>query len=110
MVSARPLGHAGSPFGLLKCCVLLLPFFEECAFRGYLYMAFRNEYSVIWSVVSVVAVMLVFHPDTFSSLNLVLGLIFLNVATCLLREKAQNLWPCITCHVVYNLMAALLID
>ena len=93
---------------LLRFLLILVPFIEEFIVRGYLYPAFRQSYSVIFSVISIVAIALVNHfaPVT-SSLVAALAVIFLNIVLCLIREKTNNLWNCVLCHLAYNLVCAL---
>jgi membrane protease YdiL (CAAX protease family) len=85
--------------------VLLAPFLEEPAMRGFAYKAFRNAYSVTVSICLVVAMGLMLHWGQVShSLYGFVVLASFNVALCLLREKYSSLWNCIACHLAFNLV------
>jgi hypothetical protein len=53
----------------------------------------------------VVGMALVLHGNQIAhSSQALVGIGLLNVVTCLFRERTNNLWPCITCHLTYNLV------
>jgi membrane protease YdiL (CAAX protease family) len=82
--------------------VLLVPFYEETAFRGFLYRAFRGSYGVVPSVFFVVCVHSYFHwgllSRPLSFISVVTGAVFL----CLIRERTASLWNCVLFHAAYN--------
>ena len=94
------LAHTFKPWMI---AVLLAPFFEEPAMRGFAYKAFRNSYSITVSICFVVAIALVFHfGQVYHSLHNCAVIAALNVALCLLRERHSSLWSCIACHFAFN--------
>ena len=100
------LNH-GVSFGILA--VLLAPFFEEPAMRGFLFKAFRNSYPLIPSIGLTTGVSLIFHLGQIShSFNALSVILFLNIILCLIRERTRNLWNCIACHLAfYSIFAAI---
>ena len=97
-------------FNLLLLAALLAPFFEEPFFRGLVYRAFRNRYSISVSSALVVGIALLLHADrSFRSLHGLISIGGVNVAACILRERTGSLWPSIVCHLAYNAIAAVTI-
>ena len=95
--------HITHTFQTMSAAVLLAPFFEEPAMRGFAYKAFRNSYPPVVSIGTVVAISLVFHLGlVHNSLYGFTGITALNVALCMLREKHLSLWSCIACHFAFN--------
>jgi membrane protease YdiL (CAAX protease family) len=89
--------------------LIFAPLFEETAYRGFLYKALRGSFSVVVSVVLVVAWAEYRHWNQFSgSFPAVLDLSFLTMVQCYLREKSGSLWDCIICHFVFNASAIFL--
>jgi membrane protease YdiL (CAAX protease family) len=83
--------------------VLLAPFFEEPAMRGFLFKAFRNSYSLIPSIGLTTGVSLLFHwGKIYHSFNALTVISFLNIILCLIRERTRSLWNCIACHLAFN--------
>ena len=84
------------------------PLIEEFVVRGYLYPAFRQSYSVIFSVVSVLVIAVLNHFTlVMSSILAAAAVLGLNVLLCLIREKTGSLWNCILCHISYNVVCSL---
>jgi membrane protease YdiL (CAAX protease family) len=86
--------------------LLLAPFLEEPAWRGFLYKAFRNRYPVWTSTILVVAIVLLFHGRPAFHLRGATAIGLLNVAACILRERTGSLWPPIVCHLAFNAIPA----
>jgi membrane protease YdiL (CAAX protease family) len=88
---------------LLPIAFLVGPFLEEPIMRGFLYPAFRSSYPAITSMVIIAAMSLTMHPETLSRPGIFTILIItLSCGLCVLREKSNNLWDCIVCHLAYN--------
>lgn len=82
---------------------VLAPFFEELAFRGFIYKAFRQSYPIAACITLLVAITAVTHyPDFLSSwlTGSVLGI--WTIVQCYVREKSDSLWDCIICHAAFN--------
>jgi membrane protease YdiL (CAAX protease family) len=94
------LNHSVS-FGIVA--VLLAPFFEEPAMRGFLFKAFRNSYSLALSICLTTAVSLIFHFGKIChSFNALIIISLLNIILCVIRERTRSLWNCIACHLAFN--------
>ena len=83
--------------------VLIAPFCEEIATRGFLYQAFRGRYSPLVATIIIICFSSYFHwgsvsrsAFTFACLAMMGGLL------CIVREKTGSLWNCLLCHSVYN--------
>lgn len=83
--------------------LVLAPFCEELIIRGYLYKAFRSDFSVAVCVCFISAI------TCFSHFAAIIGapsgaafLICLNIILSLLREKTNCIWNCVACHLAYN--------
>jgi len=84
------------------------PFFEEIAFRGFLYSGLRCKYGQVATTFLVLCVMAYFHLSAMGhSLWTPLCLLSLWALICLTQERTQNLWNCILCHAGYNICAGL---
>jgi membrane protease YdiL (CAAX protease family) len=93
---------------LLTILLVTAPFLEEPVMRGFLYPAFRGSYHAASSMVIVVTMSLLMHPDALEKLGVFTILIItLNLALCLIRERSKSLWDCILCHLAYNATLAL---
>jgi membrane protease YdiL (CAAX protease family) len=88
--------------------LLLAPFWEEIILRGYLYGAFRLEYSVSTSMFCMLVIAFLSHFSVICATPLT-AVIFLglNAVIVLFREKTGNIWNCIACHFTYNLICLL---
>lgn len=94
--------------GYLNIILLLAPFTEEVVLRGYLYKAFRQNYSPILSTIYILIFTVVLHLGPFStSFIAAVSLLCLNIATCVLREKTGSLWNCVIAHLTYNVACIL---
>jgi membrane protease YdiL (CAAX protease family) len=83
--------------------VILAPVLEEPIYRGFLYKAFRGSYSILPSVLLIVAWTAMTHwPQYSHSLLAAFDLSVLTVIQCYLREKSDSLWDCIFCHLIFN--------
>ena len=82
---------------------LLAPCFEELIFRGFIYKAFRQSYSIPGSIALLVACTAITHsPDFFSSWLTASALSIWTIIQCYVREKSESLWDCIICHSTFN--------
>ena len=87
----------------LNIILLLAPFWEEVIIRGYLYKAFRQEYSVAETICCILAITVVAHNSLMRSAPFGgCALLILNIILSLFREKEKSIWNCIICHFVYN--------
>jgi membrane protease YdiL (CAAX protease family) len=83
--------------------LLLAPLFEESIYRGFLYKAFRGSFSLVISMVLIVAWTAYNHWSQYSvSWVAALDLSVLTILQCYLREKSDSLWDCIICHMAFN--------
>jgi membrane protease YdiL (CAAX protease family) len=83
--------------------LILAPFFEESAYRGFLYQAFRRSYSLNICIFLIVTWTAFTHWPYYShSWMAALSLSALTLVQCHLREKSNSLWDCILCHFAYN--------
>jgi membrane protease YdiL (CAAX protease family) len=83
--------------------VILAPFCEEIIYRAFLYKAFRASYSIVVSMVLIVAWTCNTHWGQYShSWVAALDLSALAVVQCYLREKSASLWDCIISHFAFN--------
>ncbi|HLX71635.1 MAG TPA: type II CAAX endopeptidase family protein [Verrucomicrobiae bacterium] len=100
---------ASGPSGMIWLRFLLLaaPFVEEFVMRGFLYPAFRQSYSITFSVVSILVIAVFEHLPMTTSIIGPAAVISLNVLLCLVRERTGNLWNCILCHLAYNIVCTL---
>ncbi|HEY1789288.1 MAG TPA: CPBP family intramembrane glutamic endopeptidase [Verrucomicrobiae bacterium] len=107
------IAHSFYGFGLnganyFRLLAITFPLVEETIVRGYFYKAFRRGYSVLTSVTLVAAISIMSHfaimSGVFSGAIFILAL---NILTSLLRERTQNIWNCIFCHVVYNFVCVI---
>lgn len=88
--------------------VTLGPFYEEIAFRGFLYSGFRCKYQRIASTLLVVFIMAYFHFSAIAhSLWTAYCLLSLWILICIMQEYTRNLWNSILCHAAYNAAAGL---
>lgn len=96
------LGAAWCYFTL--SAVLISPFCEEVATRGFLYPAFRRSYRFLVVTVIIVCLSAYFHWSSVSRSLFTFGcLASLWALLCIVREKTGSLWDCLLCHAVYNL-------
>jgi len=96
--------HAARTFPPASVVVLLAPFFEEPAMRGFAYKALRNSYPVAVSICLMVLISLLFHwGQIYGSLKGTVTIAAINATLCLLKEKYSSLWICVTCHLAFNL-------
>ena len=85
--------------------VVIAPFCEEVATRGFLYRAFRGRYSVLVTTVIVICFSAFVHRSSVSRSLFTFGcLTSLWILLCILRERTGSLWDCLLCHGVYNLV------
>jgi membrane protease YdiL (CAAX protease family) len=83
--------------------VLLAPFFEEPAMRGFLFKAFRNSYPLIPSIGLTTGASLLFHwGEIYHSFDALIVISLLNIVLCLIRERTRSLWNCVACHLAFN--------
>lgn len=82
---------------------LAAAFAEEPVYRGFLYKAFRGSYSMLASVMLVVAYTAITHWNQYQYMGwAVISLSAITVVQCYLREKSGSLWDTILCHLVFN--------
>jgi hypothetical protein len=86
--------------------ILSGPFVEETVIQGFLFAAFRQNFSLLQSIIIILLFQCYFHlglvtQDWFSLI------IFLISATtlCFVRERTQNTWNCVLFHAVHNATA-----
>lgn len=93
----------GSGRFLFLVPLLLAPFWEEAVNRGFLYKALRGSYSVPVGMALMVGYTCWTHRDQyFHSVLAAFDLSVLTLVQCYLREKSDNLWDCIFCHLAFN--------
>jgi membrane protease YdiL (CAAX protease family) len=103
-----PAGYRA--FGVTWCyfslsAVLIAPFCEEIATRGFLYRAFRVRYSPLVTTVIIICFSAYFHWSSVSRSLFTFGcLASLCALLCIVRERTGSLWDCLFCHAVYNLV------
>jgi membrane protease YdiL (CAAX protease family) len=89
--------------GYFDCLLLLAPFWEEVVIRGYLYTAFRQDYSIAASICFMMAIAALSHFSAMFSAPLAfVPLLGVNMILSLFREKTDSIWNCIACHFAYN--------
>jgi membrane protease YdiL (CAAX protease family) len=85
--------------------VLVAPFCEEVATRGFLFPAFRSRYNFVVTTTIIICFSAYFHWSTISHSLFTFGcLASLWILLCIVREKTRSLWDCLFCHAVYNLV------
>jgi membrane protease YdiL (CAAX protease family) len=95
-------------FGVAWCyftlsAVVIAPFCEEVATRGFLYPAFRKHYGFLVTTVIIICFSAYFHWSSVSRSAFTFAcLALLWVLLCIVREKTGSLWDCLLCHAVYN--------
>jgi membrane protease YdiL (CAAX protease family) len=83
--------------------LVLAPIFEEVVNRGFLYKAFRASYSVIVSMLIMVAWTLWTHFGYWHhSWIAVLNYCAWTILQCYVREKSPSLWDCVLTHFISN--------
>lgn len=86
--------------------VVIAPFCEEVATRGFLYPAFRRRYSFLVTTVIIICFSAYFHRSSVLRSPFTFGcLASLWVLLCIVRERTGSLWDCLFCHSLYNLVA-----
>jgi len=84
---------------LLVCA----PLCEEAINRGFIYKAFRGSYSMMVSMVIMLAWNAFTHWEQYShSYIAAIDLSMVTIVLCYLREKSDSLWDCILCHFAFN--------
>jgi membrane protease YdiL (CAAX protease family) len=92
----------------LYAILLISPFFEEFIMRGYIYKAFRGNYSIPSSIFFSVVISAFIHPSILQNFGIaILAILSLNLLVCILREKTDSLWNCLGCHLAYNLICTI---
>jgi membrane protease YdiL (CAAX protease family) len=90
-------------YATLLGSVLFAPFCEEIFFRGFTFMGLLRGMSLNVSIVLSALIFAVAHGDPGSFLVLfVIGL-----ALAFLRWHTRSIWPCISLHLLNNLLGAL---
>ena len=85
--------------------ILVAPFCEEVATRGFLYPAFRRHYSLVISTLIIICFSAYFHKSSVFRSAFTFGCLgSLWVLLCIVRERTGSLWDCLLCHGVYNLV------
>jgi|SRR5215831_7743054 len=93
---------ATQAFFVLKS-VMVVPFYEEVALRGFLYSAFRRGYGTPLSTLIVVCMSAYLHWRSISqSVFTSACLLSLWVLLCVIRERTVSLWNCLVSHAAYN--------
>ncbi len=83
--------------------VLIAPFCEEIATRGFLYRAFRGRYSPLVATIIIIGFSSYFHWNSVSRSVFTFSCLAVGWALlCIVREKTGSLWDCLLCHSVYN--------
>lgn len=85
--------------------VVLAPVAEEVLFRGFIYRALRNRFSVAVASGGVGAVFAAVHYSGPETLPLLPPIALLSVLFCLLYERTGSLWPAIALHAINNAIA-----
>jgi membrane protease YdiL (CAAX protease family) len=88
---------------ILSC--FFAPFFEEIIFRGFLYPAIKERFTVPISIFITSLIFSLFHHEIF----VFLGIFALSLILTYLFEKTQNLWVVIGLHFANNFFANLFI-
>lgn len=84
--------------------VLIAPFCEELATRGFLFCAFRGRYSFLVTTIIIICFSAYFHRSSVAqSVFTFCCLGSLWVLLCTVRERTGSLWDCLLCHGAYNL-------
>jgi membrane protease YdiL (CAAX protease family) len=87
--------------------VLISPFCEEVATRGFLFRAFRGRFGFLTTTAIILCFSAYFHWSSVSRSLFTFGcLASLWVLLCFVREKTGSLWDCLFCHAVYNLVVS----
>lgn len=103
------LGGYGSARFLFLFPLLYAAFWEELVYRGFLFKAFRGSYSVVISIVLVIAFTVYMHWDEYFQFGLpAILLTAFTMVQCFLREKSNSLWDCILSHLVFNVTGLLM--
>ena len=85
--------------------VVIAPFCEEVATRGFLYRAFRGRYSFLITTVLIICFSAFFHRSSVLRSLFTFGcLAALWLLLCVVRGRTGSLWDCLLCHAVYNLV------
>ncbi len=92
-------------FFLFFLSSFVAPFFEEIIFRGFLYPAFKEKFSIPFSIFFSALVFSLLHNEIF----VLIGIFCLGVILNYIFEKTQNLWICIGLHFGNNFFANLVI-
>lgn len=108
--SSQHLAAGYGDFGVAWCyftlsAVVIAPFCEEVATRGFLFPAFRHGYGFMLTTVIIVCFSAYFHKSSVFRSAFTFGcLALLWVLLCVVRERSGSLWDCLLCHGVYNLV------
>lgn len=93
----------GGNVAWLEFLMLGAPFWEETILRGYIYRAFRQDYSIVVSLGCMLLIGLLTHFRVSVSAPLAGSVILIMTGVLsLFREKTDSLWNCIACHFAYN--------
>lgn len=85
--------------------IIVAPFAEELFFRGFLYRALRNRFSVAVSAALIGLAFGSVHYAGPETLAVLVPLGVLGAIFCLLYERTGSLYPAIALHVVNNALA-----
>lgn len=81
--------------------VLLTPFVEETLFRGFLFRAYRRRFGLLIATLLVSLLFAAVHAH----FNVQIDVFVFSLVLCYLREKTDNLWPCVILHMLKNFIA-----
>lgn len=83
--------------------IVLVPFYEEVATRGFMFTAFREKYNIAACVCLICIFSIYFHWGIIAgSFYTFLCLMSFFTLLCIVRENTDSLWNCMLCHGVYN--------
>lgn len=85
--------------------VFIAPFFEEIIFRGFLYSAFKERFSIPFSIITTSLIFSLFHQEIF----VFIGIFALGLILTYIFEKTENIWICIGIHFSNNLFSNIFI-
>jgi membrane protease YdiL (CAAX protease family) len=96
-------GTGQNRFLFLVPLLVFAPLCEEAFNRGFIYKAFRGSYSMVVSIVILLAWNALTHWNQYShSYVAAIDLSMITIVLCYLREKSDSLWDCILCHFTFN--------
>ncbi len=93
--------------------VLIVPFFEELVFRGFLQMALKTVFGVKISIVATSLIFALFHYSSLqgiSNIELLSALFVFSCFLCYFHEKGNSIFIPIGLHSIFNLINIILVS